>query len=76
MGTLPTSLCGSTPDITALSQSGLFLWFPKAVSQILKLPFALASPLTNPFTRPVKETKCYGQEGHGSSRLEGNSEVI
>lgn len=59
-GTIPTSFVDSPPDVTALSQSSLFLRALKANSD---LPFALAPPLTSPFRRPVKKTKHTGQAG-------------
>ena len=71
-GAIPTSCMDPPPGVTALSQSSLFLWAPKANSE---LPFALAPPLTSPF-RPVKKTKHAGQAGHRISGLGGNSEGV
>lgn len=52
-GSSPTSCVDPPPDVTALPQSGPFLWFPKVTAETALRP---SFSLTNPFTRPVKET--------------------
>lgn len=69
MGTIPTSWVGPA----ALSRSSLFLWLPKANSETALCP---TFSFDKPFHKICEGDKCYGQEGHGISGLEGNSETV